>query len=364
MKKKILLILTFIISFILYTNTVSAATELTCVYGKKASKQPAVKIVQYNDGTKKVSVNTKEDYPSADSENWWLASNVEFESNEELTSCPQYMDYKGGAHRTVIFSSTAQSGYAKLSSSKNGIEDKYNSATDPDYVKGEKSNMEDEIASGKWILGCQYKKINEDKYVYLYFNESKVRVVKGDEVLQICGAEDKNFVLCSGEVSDIQVSRVLKEYSTNGGCPINIYRNQFTSGINQGSVVYSLDRLTNASNMTTYIYIKGSDTKPEPTPVDPTDCNQLLGEDVINFINEIMKWIRIFVPILLIGLGILDFTKATFSKTEDDMKKAREKFIKRIIAAVLVFLVPIFVNLLLELANSVWGWINPETCIK
>ena len=336
MKKKILLILTFIISFILYTNTANAATELTCIYGK-ASKQPAVKIVQYNDGTKKVSVNTKEDYPSADSENWWLASNVEFESNEELSSCPQYMDYKGGAHRTVIFSSTAKSGYAKLSSSKNGIEDKYNSATDPDYVEGEKSNMEDEIASGKWIIGCQYKKINDEKYVYLYFNESKVRVVKDDEVLPTY-TEDKSITLSPYyEFSDIQVSRVLKEYSTNGGCPINIYRNQFTSGINQGSVVYSLDRLTTASNMTTYVYIKGSDTKPEPTPVDPTDCNQLLGEDVI---------------------------KATFSKTEDDMKKAREKFIKRIIAAVLVFLVPIFVNLLLELANSVWGWINPETCIK
>ena len=77
-----------------------------------------------------------------------------------------------------------------------------------------------------------------------------------------------------------------------------------------------------------------------------------------------MKWIRIFVPILLIGLGVLDFAKATFAKSEDDMKKIREKFIKRIVAAVLVFLAPIFVNLLLELANSVWEWINPNTCIK
>ena len=88
------------------------------------------------------------------------------------------------------------------------------------------------------------------------------------------------------------------------------------------------------------------------------------AEDVVNFINQIMKWIRIFVPILLIGLGILDFTKATFSKSEDDMKKSREKFIKRIVAAVLVFLAPIFINLILELANSVWSWISPETCIK
>ena len=77
-----------------------------------------------------------------------------------------------------------------------------------------------------------------------------------------------------------------------------------------------------------------------------------------------MQWIRIFVPLLLIGLGILDFTKAVFSKSEDDMKKSREKFIKRIIAAVAVFLVPMFVNFILDLANSVWSWINPNTCIK
>ena len=42
-----------------------------------------------------------------------------------------------------------------------------------------------------------------------------------------------------------------------------------------------------------------------------------------------MQWIRIFVPILLIGLGILDFTKAVFSKSEDDMKKSRKIFKKK-----------------------------------
>ena len=46
------------------------------------------------------------------------------------------------------------------------------------------------------------------------------------------------------------------------------------------------------------------------------------------------------------------------------MKKKRETFIKRIIAAVLVFLAPILVNLLLDVANDVWNWINPDTCLK
>lgn len=46
------------------------------------------------------------------------------------------------------------------------------------------------------------------------------------------------------------------------------------------------------------------------------------------------------------------------------MKKSREKFIKRIIAAVAVFLVPIFVNLILDLANMAWNNISSDTCIR
>ena len=70
------------------------------------------------------------------------------------------------------------------------------------------------------------------------------------------------------------------------------------------------------------------------------------------------------VPILLIVFGIIDFATAVFSSKEDDMKKRRETFIKRIVAAVLVFLAPILVNFLLNIANDAWNWINPDTCLK
>ena len=77
-----------------------------------------------------------------------------------------------------------------------------------------------------------------------------------------------------------------------------------------------------------------------------------------------MGLIRIAVPIILIVFGIVDFFRATFSDNEDNMKKDRERFIKRIIAAIIVFIVPMFVHLVLTIANNVWGYINPETCVK
>ncbi len=365
MKKKILLTLTVIISFIICVDNVQAASELTCVYPKYAG-QVAVKIVQYQSGEKKVFVNTQESNPSADSEKWFFAQNVTFESDEELTECYEYMNYANGSGITkkVMFSNNYKAYFSKLIQEEKEVIDKHNVVRDEDYVSGEKSNMEDELASGKWIIGCQYKKINDDKYIYLYFNEEKVRVVNGEEVLPIYTGEKDSAVAPYNKYSDIQVSRLIKEYNSNGGCPINIYVNTMTTTLSLGQIVFSLDKLTDSKNMSTYVVINTGNSTEEPMPVDPENCSDLLGEDVISFINEIMKWIRIIVPILLMALGVLDFTKATFSKSEEDMKKSREKFIKRIVAAVLVFLVPVFVNLLLELANSVWSWINPETCIK
>lgn len=101
-----------------------------------------------------------------------------------------------------------------------------------------------------------------------------------------------------------------------------------------------------------------------PALAKTSTCEDLLDHDLKDLINEIMGWIRIAAPILLIAFGTIDFVKATFSGKEEDMKKHRQRFIKRIVAAVLLFLIPIFVNLFLDLVNQVWSWVSPETCIK
>ena len=105
----------------------------------------------------------------------------------------------------------------------------------------------------------------------------------------------------------------------------------------------------------------GNEPNPNPKP-EPKNCQDLFGDEVIKVINDAMKIIRLVVPILLIILGITDFFRATFSDSEDNMKKDRDRFIKRIIAAIIVFIVPFFVNLVLKIANSVWSDINAETC--
>ncbi len=62
-------------------------------------------------------------------------------------------------------------------------------------------------------------------------------------------------------------------------------------------------------------------------------------------ISIIVTVIKIGVPILLVILGMLDLGKAVMAQKEDEIKKGQSLFIKRLIAAILVFLVVFIVQI-------------------
>ena len=64
-----------------------------------------------------------------------------------------------------------------------------------------------------------------------------------------------------------------------------------------------------------------------------------------------MNLIRIGGVILLVVLGMLDFVKAAASGEQEEMKKSKSKFVKRLIACVVLFFVPIIVKILVGLVN-------------
>ena len=74
-----------------------------------------------------------------------------------------------------------------------------------------------------------------------------------------------------------------------------------------------------------------------------------------------MGIIRIAVPIMLIALITYDLATAVFVGSDDKVRKARDKAIKRIIIAIAIFFVPTFINLVFDLVNDVWGT-NYEIC--
>ena len=82
---------------------------------------------------------------------------------------------------------------------------------------------------------------------------------------------------------------------------------------------------------------------------------QGIPEGIGKLVHLIVVAIQVVVPILLIVWGLIDFAKAIIGQDEDKIKAGQKTFIKRLIAAVVVFLIVTIVQLAIILAASVGG---------
>lgn len=84
-------------------------------------------------------------------------------------------------------------------------------------------------------------------------------------------------------------------------------------------------------------------------------CRQFLGDKVqiddkiANTVHVIILIIQIATPILLVIFGMIDLVKAVISGKEDEIKKNQMVFVKRLIAAALVFFIFLVVKLVVSL---------------
>lgn len=70
------------------------------------------------------------------------------------------------------------------------------------------------------------------------------------------------------------------------------------------------------------------------------------------FVFQIARWviliIQIAVPFVLIIWGSIDFFKAVIAGDEKEMKQKRKPFVQRVVAALIIILLPTIVNLILK----------------
>ena len=86
--------------------------------------------------------------------------------------------------------------------------------------------------------------------------------------------------------------------------------------------------------------------------IDITCVSTTLPDAVGYFVSLVYVAFRIGIPILLIIVGMFDMGKAIVAKKEDDVKKAQQLLIKKIIVGVIVFLIPYFVELIVKIATK------------
>lgn len=104
-------------------------------------------------------------------------------------------------------------------------------------------------------------------------------------------------------------------------------------------------------------------TKIDWIPDKTIDCT-LLGpkkgepgyeEGLRSLVDDALGYVRIIVPTIIILLGTVDFSKAVIASKEEEMKKAQTTFVKRLIVGIVVFFVPVIVNIVMDLADIVWA---------
>ena len=364
MKKKIILLTTFLISFVMFSNSAMAAKKLTCTY-KKVSITKGGGVATWNiDYQKKISqdskgninyyywVNEKDKNDSFYAWNRTKEADIDFSKTnvydsktKTLKDCPpcilktennrefKFSDLEDGEcpAATLGFGDV----YVELVTKKN----KVNYGLNPYCFDINKEKAQEKIEKNNYLRHCFYK--NKDHEVTIYFNENDYTIIGDFDYIHSCIKRSHLNEIRSGECPlDIRID----------GNKVGLDDIPFINGMNlQSSKCFDEN---------------GNPCEKEiSTGSGITSCRELFGEDLIKEINKIMNLIRIIVPILLLIFGITDFFKATFDTTEDNMKKNRDRFIKRIIAAIIVFIVPIFVNLVLKISNQVWSNISPDTCV-
>lgn len=82
------------------------------------------------------------------------------------------------------------------------------------------------------------------------------------------------------------------------------------------------------------------------------DCGDENLLNVLALIKQVVKYLQILIPIGLILMGTIDMGKAVIAGDEKKIKEAQKPFVKRLISAVIVFLIPFIVNLAINLVAT------------
>ena len=215
---------------------------------------------------------------------------------------------------------------------------------------------------------CRYVDSSSADYILVYYNDTSSTAVLYK------GTSNEYYTIESGS----SVENHFNAIEGLNSCPNEIYYIETTKRVvrnkhsvkttsysistekpSEESVVNGTTTTTNSS--TTYKLNQCTDDNEVITKPDKTGC-ELIPSKIMEYINEAMSIIRIAVPALLVGLIIFDFASALFASSEEKMRKAQGKVIKRIIIAIIIFFVPALINLVLNIVNDVWSNANYEIC--
>jgi len=400
-KNNLFIFIMLVLCMFIGVNRVDAATGLYCIYDNGDLRLwDYIMLVQDNNGDVSVyniknnmAVLLSHSTVSYDSFAWTKYESVynfvdvfsdKFDANGDLVGCPGYFRSGSGEFTDT---KDALKDENDLLSNKSGSFNDPNLSSD-DFIVATFADSSSYIVNGsnynsnnyrdQWLVepiygqSCLYSyKSSDDEFGSIQLDiDYSSRKIRLSSVYSASG----NFIIKNTFKTDYNFS-YLERYFSNS-CPYDLYGfSNFDEStyFSYNANVFSENRFSLGGRdfVTTVQRYDLSNSDPKvgdmsiainPNVITVDNCEDLLGEELTGLLHGVVNVIKILVPIILIILGIVDFTQATFGSKEDDMKKATSKFIKRVVIAVVIFFIPSFLNILLSIANSIWGNIDPSLC--
>ena len=388
--KKLIYILTTIITLFSFNMNVKAAQELTCVYERKKEN---IMLIQYKTGKKDIYYN--EEGTSLD-DKWEKVHGAKISINtnrgdEELTTCPLWVK-----KNKYFFINEEKKNRYKLIKGYDYVADfalvqvsAPRSSTDPENHLMVELDVS-EYTGEKYTAACLYKRSvditsnkEDNHYIQLNISAEDILFTEYDPLKQSHSGTNNKSKYRFNVDSEFTFSYYKEQY--NGECPSSIvvkrevYAPLHATASDKTIWTTILKNYTSSNkDEATYMSYKLGGANPitnEPLSMESfyggeikfvagniESCEELFGDKLYGYFNVIWNLVKIGIPIILIGLGIADFAQAVFSGKEDNMKKVQGKFIKRVIIAVVIFLIPTLIGLLLNIASEVWPHIGSDIC--
>ena len=175
--------------------------------------------------------------------------------------------------------------------------------------------------------------------------------------------KDNRYVLCTEEN---KCERYSFETLSNNGAVIT---NGVSVTLSDGTVYYfnsekqneidtSSSNNSNKNNNSTSDNNKNTTTVKNNADISQsTNCTRI--KEPIMFIGNIVLIVKIAIPIILIGLGIMDLFKAVTSAKDDELKKSLRGFAMRCVAGVAIFFLPTIISVVFGMISS-WADLKGE----
>lgn len=94
-------------------------------------------------------------------------------------------------------------------------------------------------------------------------------------------------------------------------------------------------------------------------------CSREEIQNVMRFVGYIIMFIKLFVPLIIIGQGVFIFYNGVKAGKEDELKKCVQTLGKRILVGIIIMLLPTIIDITL---STVKNWtdyqVEYETCTE